>query len=121
MDRVSAARASFSALTPSVWEQAKVSSAAAPSKALKIPALFSVSIPTNAAPSSLGDDREKQRMEKHFFEKQAREMKDLEAREAGIGGVPFFIFNREVGVSGAHEPETLLQAMNQAREKAGKV
>ena len=49
------------------------------------------------------------------------EQGDLEAREAGIGGVPFFIFNREVGVSGAHEPETLLQAMNQAREKAGKV
>ncbi len=45
---------------------------------------------------------------------------DLEAREAGIGGVPFFIFNRSVGGSGAHEPETLLQAMNQALEKTKK-
>ena len=39
---------------------------------------------------------------------------DVEARNAGIGGVPYFIFNRAVGVSGAQEPETLLQAMLQA-------
>lgn len=39
---------------------------------------------------------------------------DLQARQAGIGGVPFFIFNRKLGVSGAHEPETLLEAMKQA-------
>ena len=39
---------------------------------------------------------------------------DIEARSAGIGGVPFFIFNRKVGVSGAQDPETLLQAMEQA-------
>ena len=42
---------------------------------------------------------------------------DSEARNAGIGGVPFFIFNRRVGVSGAQEPETLLEAIAQA-EKA---
>ena len=36
---------------------------------------------------------------------------DLEARQSGIGGVPFFIFNRKLAVSGAHEPETLLAAM----------
>ena len=36
---------------------------------------------------------------------------DLQARQAGIGGVPFFIFNRKLAVSGAHEPETLLAAM----------
>ncbi len=36
---------------------------------------------------------------------------DIEARQAGIGGVPFFIFNRRIAVSGAHEPETLLGAM----------
>lgn len=40
---------------------------------------------------------------------------DIEARSAGIGGVPFFIFNRRVGVSGAQDAETLLQAMEQAR------
>jgi predicted DsbA family dithiol-disulfide isomerase len=32
----------------------------------------------------------------------------------GVQGVPFFIFNNQVGVSGAHEPETLLQAMEQS-------
>lgn len=39
---------------------------------------------------------------------------DVEARTAGIGGVPFFIFNRKVGVSGAQEADALLQAMEQA-------
>ncbi len=39
---------------------------------------------------------------------------DVEARSAGIGGVPFFIFNRKIGVSGAQEPDTLVQAMEQA-------
>ena len=36
---------------------------------------------------------------------------DLEARQAGINGVPCFIFNRRTAVSGAQAPETLLQAM----------
>ena len=40
---------------------------------------------------------------------------DVQAREAGIGGVPFFIFNRRIGVSGAQEADVLLQAMEQAR------
>ena len=39
---------------------------------------------------------------------------DIEARSAGIGGVPFFIFNRKVGVSGAQDADVLLQAMEQA-------
>ena len=39
---------------------------------------------------------------------------DRAAREMGISGVPFFIFNRQVGLSGAHESETLLNAMNEA-------
>jgi predicted DsbA family dithiol-disulfide isomerase len=39
---------------------------------------------------------------------------DIEARSAGIGGVPFFIFNRKVGVSGAQGEDVLLQAMEQA-------
>ena len=42
---------------------------------------------------------------------------DVEARSAGIGGVPFFIFNRRIGVSGAQDPETLLDAMEQALAK----
>ena len=40
---------------------------------------------------------------------------DVEARRAGINGVPFFIFNRRVGVSGAQEPDVLVEAMEQAR------
>ena len=39
---------------------------------------------------------------------------DIEARNGGINGVPYFIFNRKVGLSGAQEPEALLQAMLQA-------
>jgi predicted DsbA family dithiol-disulfide isomerase len=42
---------------------------------------------------------------------------DVEARSAGIGGVPFFIFDRKIGVSGAQEPETLVQAMEQALQE----
>ncbi|MDP1532432.1 MAG: DsbA family oxidoreductase [Burkholderiales bacterium] len=41
---------------------------------------------------------------------------DVEARQVGISGVPFFIINRTVGVSGAQEPDVLLQAMEQARQ-----
>lgn len=41
---------------------------------------------------------------------------DIEARRAGVEGVPFFIFNRTIGLSGAQDPEVLLQAMQQARD-----
>lgn len=44
------------------------------------------------------------------------EQADVEARGAGIGGVPFFIFNRKVGVSGAQDPDVLLDAMLQASQ-----
>jgi predicted DsbA family dithiol-disulfide isomerase len=43
---------------------------------------------------------------------------DVEARSAGIGGVPFFIFNRRVGVSGAQESDTLLEAMEQSLKQS---
>ncbi len=42
---------------------------------------------------------------------------DVEARSAGIGGVPFFIFDRTIGVSGAQDPDSLLSAMEQALKK----
>lgn len=45
---------------------------------------------------------------------------DTEARNAGISGVPFFIFNRSIGMSGAQDPEVLLQGMQQAMAKAPK-
>jgi len=41
-----------------------------------------------------------------------------EARDAGVGGVPFFIFNGRTAVSGAHDPETLLEAIAAARGNA---
>jgi len=44
---------------------------------------------------------------------------DAEARQVGIEGVPFFIINRTIGISGAQDPEVLLQAMQQAREGTG--
>jgi predicted DsbA family dithiol-disulfide isomerase len=43
---------------------------------------------------------------------------DEYARTSGIGGVPFFIFNRKVGLSGAQESDTLLQAMEQASARS---
>jgi predicted DsbA family dithiol-disulfide isomerase len=39
---------------------------------------------------------------------------DVEARRMGINGVPFFIFNQKVAVSGAQDPAALVQAMRQA-------
>ena len=40
---------------------------------------------------------------------------DRRVRELGIGGVPFFIFEGRVGVSGAQEPQVLLDAIAEAR------
>lgn len=37
-----------------------------------------------------------------------------EGRQLGISGVPFFILNRRIAVSGAQDPATLLAAMQQA-------
>jgi len=45
---------------------------------------------------------------------QAVSDKDRSARELGINGVPFFIFNGTLGVSGAQDESVLLQAMNEA-------
>jgi predicted DsbA family dithiol-disulfide isomerase len=39
---------------------------------------------------------------------------DAAARALGVSGVPFFIFNRRLAVSGAQEPEVLVRAMRQA-------
>lgn len=39
---------------------------------------------------------------------------DENARRLGVSGVPFFIFNRKVAVSGAHDPDVLLQAIAQS-------
>ena len=39
---------------------------------------------------------------------------DARARQMGISGVPFFIFNQKVAVSGAQDPAQLLAAMQQS-------
>ena len=43
------------------------------------------------------------------------EAQDRESREAGINGVPFFVFGGKSAVAGAHDPPTLLRAIAAAR------
>ncbi len=49
---------------------------------------------------------------------QAVAQADAQARSMGISGVPYFIFNQKVAVSGAQDPATLLGAMQQALQAA---
>ena len=44
---------------------------------------------------------------------------ELEARQLGIGGVPFFVFDMALGVSGAQPAETFTSALNQAWARRG--
>jgi len=46
------------------------------------------------------------------------EAEDVRARELGIEGVPCFIFNGRLAVSGAHPSKVLLEAMRQADDTA---
>jgi predicted DsbA family dithiol-disulfide isomerase len=48
----------------------------------------------------------------------AVEQEDRRARAIGVEGVPFFIFNGKLAVSGAQGPDALLAAMRQAETKA---
>jgi predicted DsbA family dithiol-disulfide isomerase len=41
---------------------------------------------------------------------------DAHIRSLGVTGVPFFIFNQKVSVSGAQDPVTLLGAMKRSLE-----
>ena len=43
---------------------------------------------------------------------------DRRAREMGIGGVPFFIFDGKTALSGAQEPSAIVAAIRQARAAA---
>lgn len=52
------------------------------------------------------------------LELQAVAQADAQARGMGISGVPFFIFNQKLSISGAQDPATLLAAMQQAMEVA---
>jgi predicted DsbA family dithiol-disulfide isomerase len=40
---------------------------------------------------------------------------DARAREMGVSGVPFFIFDGKTALSGAQEPAAIVQAIAQAR------
>jgi predicted DsbA family dithiol-disulfide isomerase len=44
------------------------------------------------------------------------ESEDQASRDIGVQGVPFFIFNQRLAVSGAQEPDTLLEAMLEAEK-----
>ncbi len=46
------------------------------------------------------------------------EQQDRHARGLGVEGVPFFIFNQKLAVSGAQPPEILVRAMTQAAFQA---
>jgi len=48
----------------------------------------------------------------------AVEQEEQRARAIGVEGVPFFIFNGKLAVSGAQGPEALLEAMRQAETAA---
>ncbi len=43
---------------------------------------------------------------------------ELLASQLGIQGVPFFVFDRKLGVSGAQPPEVLVQALQRAWDEA---
>ena len=45
------------------------------------------------------------------------EEQDRRARATGVQGVPFFIFNQRLALSGAQPPEVMLEAMEKAREE----
>ena len=45
------------------------------------------------------------------------EEQDRRARATGVEGVPFFIFNQRLALSGAQPPEVMVEAMEKAREE----
>jgi predicted DsbA family dithiol-disulfide isomerase len=45
------------------------------------------------------------------------EEQDRRARSIGVEGVPFFIFNQRLTLSGAQPPEVIVEAMKKAREE----
>jgi predicted DsbA family dithiol-disulfide isomerase len=49
--------------------------------------------------------------------RQAVDEEDRRARAIGVQGVPFFIFNGKLAVSGAQGPDALLAAMRQAETR----
>ena len=64
--------------------------------------------PRDAAQALLASERLRTEVEAEY----------REAQDAGITGVPFFIFNGRTAVSGAHDPPTLIEAIAAARAPA---
>jgi predicted DsbA family dithiol-disulfide isomerase len=69
-----------------------------------------------AAAAGLDTDRIARALD-DAIEHEAIAESDLQARENGISGVPFFILDRRVAVNGAAGAEHLLQAMEKAQQK----
>lgn len=44
---------------------------------------------------------------------------DVQARQSGVSGVPFFIFDRKYAMSGAQPPEAFLQVFDKLAEETG--
>ncbi len=44
---------------------------------------------------------------------------ELQARQLGVSGVPFFVFDMALGVSGAQPTEMFASALQQAWERRG--
>lgn len=51
----------------------------------------------------------------------AREVRsdEREAAQFGIRGVPFFVINREIALSGAQPPETILKVLRDVKKSKG--
>jgi len=73
--------------------------------------------PATLAELATGAGMPREAVEACLADEQTRRVvagEDEQAREMGISGVPFFIFNGRYAVSGAQDPATLLQAMLQS-------
>jgi predicted DsbA family dithiol-disulfide isomerase len=65
----------------------------------------SAGLDANRLRQDLATDRDAEIVARHAFA----------ASNAGIGGVPFFVFDKKLAVAGAQEEEVFLEAMRQAR------
>lgn len=64
-----------------------------------------IGLPANEVKAVLDSDR---------FTDEVRQDEQIAQQQLGISGVPFFIFNQQIGLSGAQPREVFLQALQQA-------
>ena len=67
-----------------------------------------------AARIGLNSDEVKAVLDSDRFEQEVRMDERIAREQLEINGVPFFVFNQKIGVSGAQPPEVFLQAIQQA-------